>query len=94
MMANARSATDLQVLLRSDDDDRAPLSSSELQLLRASAGDWWSSCGLYGSTTAATGEGVYASANYNTGSNEPGSQLDSQTKTLCGVGTFCPVGSM
>ena len=39
MMANARSATELQVLLRSDDDDRAPLSSSELQLLRASAGD-------------------------------------------------------
>ena len=48
MMANARSATELQVLLRSDDDDRAPLSSSELQLLRASAGDWCATLFLVG----------------------------------------------
>ena len=48
MMANARSATELQVLPRSDDDDRAPLSSSELQLLRASAGDWCAALFLIG----------------------------------------------
>ena len=48
MMASARSATELQVLLRSDDDDRAPLSSSELRLLRASAGDWCSTLFLVG----------------------------------------------
>ena len=48
MMANARSATELQVLLRSDDDDRAPLSSAELQLLRASAGDWCATLFLVG----------------------------------------------